>query len=223
MAYINEVHTEAIQVGTAFTPPVAAAEFWPSIDPLGLPQGLFSAQNWGVSNFVGMHNQIGLTNQLGLKNLIGLLSRVGQQVAIGGQVDAQPAVSSNAFSMAFTTPLGDLFGSWKLNGLPIEVTSDIKNKKNITPLVNSLDKVLNLQGVEYDRSDYEKHEIGLVAQEVEKVVPDLVDENSNKVKVVHYQNLTALLVEAIKEQQAQINELKGTVQELSTKLAECCN
>ena len=76
--------------------------------------------------------------------------------------------------------------------------------------------------MEYDRTDYEKHEYGLIAQQVEQVIPELVDENSEKTKLVHYQNLTAVLVEAIKEQQEQINSLKQTVQELSTKLAECC-
>jgi hypothetical protein len=65
----------------------------------------------------------------------------------------------------------------------------------------------------------------LIAQEVEKVLPEVVVEEiieSNNLKTVEYGNLTAVLIEAIKEQQEQINILKGTVQELSTKLAECC-
>jgi myo-inositol-1-phosphate synthase len=61
-----------------------------------------------------------------------------------------------------------------------------------------------------------------VAQEVEQIIPDLVQEDSEGTKVLHYQNLTAVLVEAIKEQQEQINTLKQTVQELSTKLENCC-
>jgi flagellar biosynthesis chaperone FliJ len=62
----------------------------------------------------------------------------------------------------------------------------------------------------------------MIAQEVEQVIPDLVQENTEGIKVLHYQNLTAVLVEAIKEQQEQINTLKQTVQELSTKLENCC-
>ena len=80
-----------------------------------------------------------------------------------------------------------------------------------------------MKGVEYDRTDItEIHEVGLIAQEVEEIIPQLVSEDSEGTKLVQYKNLTAVLVEAIKEQQAQIEDLKGTVQELSTKLADCC-
>jgi hypothetical protein len=232
MAYINEVHTEAIQVGTAVSPPVAAAEFWPSMDP----QGLFSAQNWGVSNFVGMHNQLGVYNGLGLKNLVGFLSRVGAQTAVGGQADAQPTLSSAAITQAYSSPAGSLLGGWTYNGSNIcaPCPSDERSKINVSDLQGSLDKVLKLRGVSFNwnsevvprrAKDKESTSVGLIAQEVEKVVPELIVEEKiedQKLKTVEYGNLTALLVEAIKEQQEQINSLKETVQELSTKLAECC-
>lgn len=218
MAYINEIHCEAIQCGVALSPPIAAAEFWPSIDP----QGAFSVQNWGISNFVGMHNQVGLYNGTGLWSQLGLGNLLGFGCDTGGHIDAQPSFSSAAPSEDFSAANGNLWGSWKLNGVPIATTSDVNLKTNITPLQNSLDKILQLQGVEYDRTDQEKHEIGMVAQEVEKVIPDLVKENSEGIKILEYQNLTAVLVEAIKEQQEQINCLKQTVQELSTKLENCC-
>ena len=57
---------------------------------------------------------------------------------------------------------------------------------------------------------------------MEKIIPELVVENSEGYKMIYYENLTAVLVEAVKEQQEQINSLKQTVQELSTKLADCC-
>lgn len=218
MAYINEVHTDSIQCGVALSPPIATAEFWPSIDP----QGAFSVQNWGISNFIGIHNQVGLYNGTGLWSQLGLGNLLGFGVDVGGHADAQPSFSSAAPSEDFSSANGNLWGSWKLNGVPIETTSDGRLKDNVTPLQNSLNKVLQLQGVEYDRTDCEKHEIGMVAQEVEKVIPDLVKENSEGIKILEYQNLTAVLVEAIKEQQNQINSLKQTIQELSTKVAECC-
>lgn len=234
MAYINEVHTEAIQCGVNLTnTPVAAAEFFPSIDP----QGLFSAQNWGVSNFIGMHNQLGVYNGLGLKNLLGFMSRVGAQSAVGGQVDAQPGLSSAAITQAYSSPSGDLLGGWKYNGSNIcaPCPSDERAKINVSDLQGSLDKILNLRGVSFNwnpevvpRRAKEKKttSVGLIAQEVEKVVPELIVNEtieSQSLKTVEYGNLTALLVEAIKEQQEQINSLKETVQELSTKLAECCS
>ena len=96
----------------------------------------------------------------------------------------------------------------------INSNSDIKLKTNIQTLTNSLDKVLQMRGVEFDRIDIEgKHQIGFIAQEIEEIVPELVNEN-NGIRSVSYGNITALLVEAIKEQQEQINNLKQEIQNL---------
>lgn len=218
MAHINTIQTESIQVGLAGAPPISGVDIWPSMDPT-VP---FSLQVNGINNFNALTNQLGLYNGVGLLSQLGLGNLLGFGCDTGGHADAQPAFSSAAPSEDFSAANGNLWGSWKLNGVPIETTSDARLKTNITPLQNSLDKILQLQGVEYDRTDYEKHEIGMVAQEVEKIIPDLVKENSEGVKILEYQNLTAVLVEAIKEQQEQINSLKQTVQELSTKLENCC-
>ena len=59
--------------------------------------------------------------------------------------------------------------------------------------------------------NYDDREIGVIAQEVEKVLPELVKESADGIKSVAYQNMVAVLIEAIKEQQEQINELKQTV------------
>jgi hypothetical protein len=225
MPYINEVHCEAIQCGVAVSPPIAAAEFWPSIDP----QGVFSVQNWGISNFIGIHNQLGLFNGIGAQSITGTDFVLGLNMNLGITNDAVPAFDGAAVNWSQASPSGkffgklDVIGSLTENGTPVDLVSDIKLKANITPLENCLDKVMQLQGVEYDRIDLNKHQIGFIAQEVEAVIPDLVEENSQGTKVLHYKNLTAVLVEAIKEQQEQINSLKETVQELSTKLAECCS
>jgi hypothetical protein len=219
MANINTIETESIQVGTALAPAIAAVDIWPSLDPT-VP---FSQQVNGINNFVALTNQIGLYNGIGLQSITGLSNLLGFKTGVGGQANAEPKQDNATPTAKHSSPNGNLLGSWKLNGAPIQTVSDIKFKVNIKPLQNSLDKVLKLQGMEYDRTDYEKHEYGLIAQQVEQVIPELVDENSEKTKLVHYQNLTAVLVEAIKEQQEQINSLKQTVQELSTKLAECCS
>jgi hypothetical protein len=219
MATINTIECESIQVGLAPAPPIAGVDLWPSMDPT-VP---FSLQVNGINNFNALTNQIGLYNGTGLWNQLGLGNLLGFGVDVGGHVDAQPAYSSAAPSEDYSAANGNLWGGWKLNGLPVRTTSDVRFKTNITPLQNSLDKILQLRGVEYDRTDQEKHEIGMVAQEVENVIPDLVKQDSEGIKILEYENLTAVLVEAIKEQQEQINSLKQTVQELSTKLAECCS
>jgi len=90
--------------------------------------------------------------------------------------------------------------------------SDARVKANIKPIDSSLEKVLKLTGVTYNRTDVEdkSSKIGFIAQEVEKVLPEVVtyDEKIDRYGV-SYGNVTALLVEAIKEQQKQIDELKA--------------
>ena len=86
--------------------------------------------------------------------------------------------------------------------------SDISLKDNVVTYENALDKVLALRGVEYDRNDLDgKHEVGLIAQEVEEIIPEVVGEEGG-IKNIAYGKLTAVLIEAIKEQQQQINDLR---------------
>ena len=102
--------------------------------------------------------------------------------------------------------------------------SDVQFKENINPIESALFKVQQLRGVEFDwKTDYNDrgHDIGFIAQEVEGVkgLEPFVSEHNNIItdkpaKVVHYDKVVALLVEAVKEQQTQIEELKSEVQEL---------
>ena len=88
-------------------------------------------------------------------------------------------------------------------------TSDIKLKENVVTLENSLDKIKAMRGVSFDWKDSGKSTIGLIAQEVEQVLPELVEHNEeDDVKTVSYGNIVAVLIEAIKEQQEQIDALK---------------
>lgn len=93
----------------------------------------------------------------------------------------------------------------------VTASSDERLKENITPLTNALDLVLQLFGVEFNRIGKTEKEIGLIAQQVEKILPQFVHTGEDGMKSVAYGNITALLIEAIKDQQIQINELKGKV------------
>ena len=98
-------------------------------------------------------------------------------------------------------------------------TSDISLKENILPLESSLDKVMKLNGVSFNKKATPNvKEIGFIAQEVEAVIPDLVTETNEGIKTVSYSRVTAVLVETIKEQQSQIEELKNMVNMLAEKL-----
>lgn len=122
--------------------------------------------------------------------------------------------------MAGPTEKLEVVGNVKANN--VMVPSDARFKKDITPLRGALDKVNNLQGVNYNwRTDEykeknfsDKRNIGIIAQELEKVVPEVVHTGSDGYKSVEYSKLVPLLIEAIKEQQEEIKQLKETVSTL---------
>jgi hypothetical protein len=94
----------------------------------------------------------------------------------------------------------------------VTASSDIRLKTNIKPLENSLSKVLKTQGVNFDRTDNEdKNQIGFIAQDLEKVFPELVktDDSEEKIKSVNYQAMVAVLVEAIKELEQRVLTLES--------------
>jgi Chaperone of endosialidase/Head domain of trimeric autotransporter adhesin len=110
--------------------------------------------------------------------------------------------------------------------------SDFRYKENIVDIANPLQKVVQLRGVTYNLRTTEfpemqfdpKEQIGLIAQEVEKVLPTLVHTGGNGYKGVEYEKIVPLLIEGMKEQQKQIElqqkqiyELKGLVQKMLNK------
>jgi len=86
-------------------------------------------------------------------------------------------------------------------------------KKNIKPIENALDKVKRLRGVYFDWKKDGIHDIGMVAEEVGEVIPEVVDYEANGVDAasLSYGRLVALLIEAVKEQQCKIAELEATI------------
>lgn len=83
--------------------------------------------------------------------------------------------------------------------------SDKRLKKNIKKIKNPLDKLKHINGYSYLKDN--KKEIGVIAQEIEKIFPELVIQNKKGYKAVKYLNLIPLLIECIKEQQKQINTI----------------
>mgnify|MGYP001187930259 CR=1 FL=1 len=87
--------------------------------------------------------------------------------------------------------------------------SDETLKTNIQPLESALETVNKLQGVSYDWKSDGSHDLGFIAQDVNKVVPQIVYGTDDGDLGLDYSKLTSILVEAVKEQQAQINDLKS--------------
>ena len=91
-----------------------------------------------------------------------------------------------------------------VQGAEVTATSDERLKSDIKTIDNALDKVMNMRGVSYTKQA--EKGIGVIAQEIEKVLPEVVTDG--EYKSVAYGNIVGVLIEAIKEQQKQINELK---------------
>jgi hypothetical protein len=98
-----------------------------------------------------------------------------------------------------------------LTTVSITESSSIALKENVAPIENALDAIMRLVGVTYDRRDGSKqHEAGLIAEEVDKVLPNIVTKDQNGLPdAIHYTKLTAYLIEAVKSLKAEINSLKG--------------
>jgi hypothetical protein len=98
-------------------------------------------------------------------------------------------------------------------------SSDERLKDNLERIQQPIEKIQKISGYEFDWNDnqdtFEGHDIGVVAQEVEKVLPEIVETRENGYKAVKYEKMVALLIEGMKEQQEQIKELQEQVQELS--------
>ena len=218
-----------VNIGPALTP------FTPGIPTLALDvtggthhQGYMN--NFALSNFLGASNTIGLLNKLGLNNTIGVHNRTGYGIEVGGNTTAEPNISMSALDFSLVSDSGELYGFWTYNGSNIcaPCPSDVSAKINITELKNSLDKVLSLRGVSFEwnsevvpqRAEKQKISIGLVAQEVEKVIPEAVVTEKiegSDLKTVEYGNLVGVLIGAIQEQQSQIEDLKKRLDKLENQ------
>lgn len=90
--------------------------------------------------------------------------------------------------------------------------SSLRYKKDVVTIENGLDKVLKMRGVTYVKKDNDVKEVGVIAEEISEILPDLVKYNTDgQVDSVSYGRITAVLIEAIKEQQKQIEELKALI------------
>ena len=102
--------------------------------------------------------------------------------------------------------------------------SDERLKDNVLTIDGALDKVCKLRGVEYTwnkGSRKDTRDLGVIAQEVEQVIPEivrekkmpLIDDSEETYKTVDYEKLTAVLIEAVKELKAEVADLKQQINE----------
>jgi hypothetical protein len=162
------------------------------------------ASDYG-SLVIGVNNLLGSTltsdaNNINLDNTA---------FVIGNGADANNR--SDALTVLFdgtTTIAGDL-----------SINSDARLKANIISLGSTLAKLLQIDGKTYTmkKDENKKQKIGVLAQDIEKVFPELVSE-SNGVKSVNYQGLVPVLINALKEQDNKINEQEARIERLEKLL-----
>jgi len=141
-------------------------------------------------------------------------------IARNGIIARSNSVITGSLSVSSSLAIGNIQPSATIgrldasNDIVAFNSSDIRFKTNIKPIENALEKVESINGVEFDwipdpiNHGYEGHDIGVIAQEVEKVVPELVRTRSTGYKAVKYDKLVAVLIEAIKELKKEIDNLK---------------
>lgn len=139
-------------------------------------------------------------------------------IAINGQskfnINSSRAYVAGALGVGTTTPTttGLIRAT---NDVVAFYSSDERLKDNIKKIENPIDKLENINGVEFDWipmegiHENEGHDVGVIAQEVEKVIPEIVETRDNGYKAVKYEKIVPLLIESIKELKDEIEKLKG--------------
>ncbi len=196
---------------------------------------VFSGMDAGFNNTTGDENSCfgylaGVSNETGNQNAFfgghaGRSNKEGSgNVFLGYKAGYNETGSERLYIANSSTDTPLIYGEFdnrfvKINAnftaTATSISSDIRWKKNVQLLKSSLASVSALQGVSYEwkMNEYrnqafkEGRQIGLVAQDVEKVLPELVSEDTEGYKAVSYAKLTAVLVEAVKELKAQ-NEIQ---------------
>jgi hypothetical protein len=95
--------------------------------------------------------------------------------------------------------------------------SDARVKDNVETITNALAKVISLRGVYYNRNDIEdkSRKVGVIAQEVKEILPEVVQQDNKGNYSVAYGNMVSIFIEAIKEQQSQIDDLQKQINYLA--------
>jgi hypothetical protein len=124
---------------------------------------------------------------------------------------AMSTTTSGSWSAAkvSTTKLYFTPSTGQLNATIFNSLSDKRVKKNIKTINDALSTVVGMRGVNFDWKETSTPSIGLIAQEVEKLLPELVHTGNNGEKSVNYGGVVGVLVEAIKELTTRIEKLEG--------------
>jgi hypothetical protein len=170
----------------------------------------------GASGFVGSNGATGIQGASGSTGLTGATGSAGAGLSVTDDITTNSNYYPNMYSVSTGTPAAVYVSSSKLyfnpstgtlNSTIFNSLSDITKKDNIESLSNATDTVLKLDGKSFNWRDNGNKSYGVIAQELEQVLPELVD--GENLKSVNYSGITAFLINAIKELDARVKELEN--------------
>lgn len=134
----------------------------------------------------------------------------------GSEVMRVTSTSNVAIGTTTASYKVDVTGDIRASGNMISV-SDLRTKQNIQTINSALQKVVNLRGVYFNRIGSNTKHIGVIAQEVKEILPEVVSYTENEDRYsVAYGNMVGILIEAIKEQNEKIVELENKLNQIKT-------
>jgi hypothetical protein len=151
---------------------------------------------------------VSLGNNLGSLTFGSYLS--GTTASYNGSSAVTVSVAATSINTADTLVARDASGDFTagtITGTIVNATSDVNLKQNIKPIENGLETLKQMEGVEYEWKANSQKSIGVIAQQIEQILPELVTEVDGN-KTVNYNGLIGILIEAVKELSEEVEELK---------------
>ena len=173
--------------------------------------------NLGTLSFEGSAGQLfSITNNLTSGSIFSVNDVSGiPSIDVDADGTVQIATYGGNLGVGTTNPTskltvqGDVLVSGVITSTDYNSASDINLKENIQPIENPIDKVLQINGVSFDWKEDGRSSMGVIAQEVERVLPELVSGVDSK--TVNYNGLIGLLIEVVKELNNEIIDLKAQI------------
>lgn len=192
---------------------------------VGVGFGTLATNIYGTRNLaIGYSADVSVSN-LSNATAIGALAVVSASNSLVLGNNANVGIGISAPTEKLHVVGNGLFSGTVTASCGILACSDSRYKVNIRPLTHSMEKIMQLQGVNYffnnekypERNFNKKDQVGLIAQDVEEVVPELVFTDADGYKSIDYSKLTPVLIEAIKELKKEVDTLKTQISEILIK------
>ena len=174
-----------------------------------------------IANTVGVTGNINASGNISGSYLLGNGSQL-TGISAGAAIADDTTTNSNYYPVFATATSGSLTtatisstkltfnpSTGQLTAVDVNTSSDAKYKDNVQPIASALDTINSIQGVSFNWKETGQRSYGVIAQDLIKVLPELVH-SAERGLTVSYLPLIAILIEAIKEQQQQIDQLKNT-------------